>query len=109
MTNNPMSRIVQNVIPAENKLWMCPEAAAVVVGLSNECIRKWVRRGCSSYGYPIRTIAIHQRRMVDEVDVRVLAATQRQYALGKGPLPSGRREELRSFAFRLRAKMELNR
>jgi hypothetical protein len=94
---------MMRAIPLEAALFLCPERAADFVGLDRDTLWRWAKRGVTGYGYPLR-VAHHQSHfLVDERDVRVIAKVQLTFPLLRGPPRREKREEMKRYAFRLRA------
>jgi hypothetical protein len=102
-----VSRTVQRVIDLNGKLYVCPYRAAEHVGISYKVLRAYARRASSWFGMPLDVVKHggRGRLLIDERDVFVLAAVNREFPVGKGPIPRAKREQMCQYSERIRAKL----
>jgi hypothetical protein len=79
---------------------MCARRAAEAAGCNSATMFEWIKRGSTSYGYPLHVVSHQGRRLVDERDVKVMLRVRQAY-----PGPSFAQEEAarkRLYAMKLR-------
>jgi hypothetical protein len=96
---------VQQPIPISGGFFYTPERASELAGLSNQTLFNWAKAHVTSYGYPLNVIEHQNHRLIDERDVHAIAAVQKDFPLGGGPIPTNKREQMKRYAAQVRAKL----
>jgi len=96
---------VQQPIPIQNGFFYSPERASEIVGLSNWTLFKWAKDQVTQYGYSLNTVKHQRHNLIDEIDVHVMAAVQKDFPRGRGHIPAGKRDQMKRYADQLRAKL----
>lgn len=96
---------MQQPIPIDEGFFYTPVRASAIAGLSVATLFSWTQDRCTSYGHPLNVVEHQDRRLIDERDVYVVAAVQKDFPIGKGPVPPDRREQMKSYAAQVRAKL----
>lgn len=96
---------VQQPIPISGGFFYSPERASEIVGVSNRTLFIWAKAQITSYGFPLNVIEYQNHRLIDERDVHVLAAVQKDFPVGGGPIPTNKREQMKRYAAQVRAKL----
>lgn len=93
------------VIPIDDGFFHCPTRASKIAGLGVTTLFNWTQARCTSYDLPLNVIDYEGRSLIDERDVHTLAAVQKEFPLGKGPIPPDRRQQMRLYAAKIRATL----
>lgn len=96
---------MQETIPISGGFFHCPERAAAMVGLPNSTLWRWAKARSTGYGHPLNVVEHQGHRLIDERDVHVVAAVQKEFPLARGPVPPDRREQMKNYAAQVRAKL----
>jgi hypothetical protein len=103
---NLRAHAMQSPILVQRGFFVCPNQAALTVGLTGHCVWTWAKRQVTSYGFPLRVVKHRGHIFIAEEDVRVLERVNRDFPLARGgPGDQKRREQMKQFAERLRAAM----
>jgi hypothetical protein len=95
---------VERVIPMNGRIFLCPERAAAITGVTSASLMRWAKRAFTSYGYPLNVVRLQGHRLIEERDVRVIARVQRDFPVRcGGPGPRQRQEAMKAYAEQLRA------
>jgi hypothetical protein len=103
--NELMILDLQRVIVIDGRMYMSPHRAALLVGASDKALRRCARRAATWYGASLDVVKHGGHSLIEERDVLVLAEVNQKFPVGNGPLPRIRREEMRAYAERVRAKL----
>jgi hypothetical protein len=96
---------MERAIAIEGKIFVCPRRAAPLVGVTHPTLAACARRGSSWFGMPLETAKLGEHVLLEERQCFVLAAVNREFPVSKGPIPRARREQMRQYAERVRAKL----
>ena len=96
---------MQQPIPINGGFFYSPVRASAIAGLGVATLFNWAKARCTSYGYPLNVVEHQGNRLIDERDVHTLAAVQKSFAVGKGPIPPDRREQMKRYAAQVHAKL----
>jgi hypothetical protein len=96
---------VQQPIPLNGRFFYSPERASEIIGLNHATLFRWAEAQVSQYGHPLNTVKYQQHNLIDEIDVHVMAAVQRDFPRGRGHIPSAKREQMKRYAARVHATL----
>jgi len=94
---------VQQPLAIHGGFFFTPEVASEITGLGRNTLARWMDAEASAYGHPLTVVNHQGRRLLDERDVHTLAAVQKDFPVGRGPIPPDRREAMKRYAERVRA------
>jgi hypothetical protein len=96
---------VQQPLAIHGAFFFTPEAACEITGLGRNTLARWMDAKASAYGHPLTVVKHQGRRLLDERDVHTLAAVQKDFPVGRGPIPPDRRDQMKRYAAQVRAKL----
>lgn len=105
MTAQGSRFVVQQPIPIKGGFFYSPERASEIIGLSHDTLFNWARAKVTKYGHPLNVVKHRGHRLIDERDRYAMAAVQKDFPIGRGRIPTDRREQMKRYAAQVRAKL----
>ena len=96
---------MQETIPISGGFFHCPNRAAAIVALPESTLWRWAKARSTGYGHLLNVVEHQGHLLIDERDVHAVAAVQKDFPIGKGPIPPDRREQMKNYAAQVRAKL----
>ena len=96
---------MQETIPISGGFFHCPNRAAEIVGLAETTLVRWAKSRSTGYGHPLNVVEHQGHWLIDERDVHAVAAVQKDFPIGKGPISPDRRGQMKNYAAKIRAAL----
>jgi hypothetical protein len=96
---------VEDPIAISGGFFRSPERASMIAGLDHRTLYRWTKSKVTSYDHPLNVVEYHGHSLIDERDVFVVAAVQKEFPLARGPIPPDRREQMKRYAAQVHATL----